>query len=339
MTVSHDQSGLALIQAEMARQHSDALDSYAAALDLASDIAVRIRRSNRLVLIGMGGSHCVNRMAEPIYRSLGIDVTAHVASELLHTPLANFPRTSLLVSQSGGSGEILRYLDDAAQAGEDRFGLTLEGGSPMAGRIPCLVGKGGPEKAFAATRSLMITVAQHAAIAAALGCDMGPALESLRNPTVIETGQALDRLANKEVFVISGRGSFQGLAEAGSLGLMELARVPALALEGGQFRHGPMEILTEKTGIIVLRGPGWTADLASSLVRLCAEAGSSPVVFEASGNPELAHALTVTCPRLDGFAALFTLLPPLQRLVLAIARAKVSRVGEPIRSTKVTGME
>src|SRR5690348_17667437 len=54
---------------------------------------------------------------------------------------------------------LLQYLDRAAGrpgAQEERFGITLEGRSALAQRIPVLVGAGGTERAFAATSSLLI---------------------------------------------------------------------------------------------------------------------------------------------------------------------------------------
>jgi len=48
----------------------------------------------------------------------------------------------------------------------------------------------------------------------------------------------------------------QGLAEAGGLSFMELARLPVLALELGQFVHGPFETLRPSSGLVLLRGAG-----------------------------------------------------------------------------------
>ena len=50
---------------------ADALASFAGADMVAAQIARNARETGRLLLIGMGGSHFVNRVAEPVYRSLG----------------------------------------------------------------------------------------------------------------------------------------------------------------------------------------------------------------------------------------------------------------------------
>lgn len=331
-------SGLDLIREEMRRQHGDALTSFDGAGEMAARIAASIRRDNRLLLIGMGGSHWVNRAVEPIYRSLGVDASAMVASELLEQGLADFSRTAILTSQSGASGEILALLRMPAGQ-ERRFGLTLEAESPLGRTLPSLIGAGGTERAFAATRSLLISLALHAAVIAKLGLDMTGARNMLCNPPEAEVTAAIEALENCRAFVLSGRGALQGIAEAGALCLIELARVPALALEAGQFRHGPLELLGPETGVILLRGAGSSGEAAAGLARTALLAGTRPVVFDSSRAAPVPDAITVGFPKGDSLAAIFAVLPSLQRLLIGIATRKVERVGEPLRSTKVTGLE
>jgi fructoselysine-6-P-deglycase FrlB-like protein len=330
--------GLSLLASEMSRQHADALASFEQAQSMARRIAESLDRTGRLLLVGMGGSHHVNRTVESAYRARGIDATALVASELLAAPMPVRPRTAILTSQSGASGEILRLLRVSPDR-EDRFGLTLEPSSPLAQQIPCLVGAGGTERAFAATRSLMISLALHAAVLAALGEQQEEALQYLRQPLSRPVEAAAELLAGKRAVIVSGRGGLAGLAEAGALSLMELARLPALALEGGQFRHGPLEILSPEIGVVLLRGPEEMPGLTSRLGKTCLSAGVSPVVFDLSGEAALEGAVSIIFPRLSGFAAAFALLPSLQRLVIDVATRLVDRVGEPLRSSKVTGIE
>jgi fructoselysine-6-P-deglycase FrlB-like protein len=331
-------SGLALIEAEMRRQHADALASFAGAELSAARIAKSARLTGRLLLIGMGGSHFVNRVAEPVYRALGLDATAIVASEILAQPPPDRPRSSILTSQSGASGEILQLLERPAGQ-EARFGLTLGGDSPLAEALPSLIGVGGVERGFAATRSLLISLALHAAVASALGQSQAEALAMLRTPPALSVDEALAQLVGCKTFIFSGRGELAGLAESGALCLMELARIPALALEGGQFRHGPLEVLSPEVGVILLRPAGAMAASALALARICIEAGASPIVFDVSGETPVPGALTISLPRLHGLTSAIALLPALQQLLIRIAIARVERVGEPLRSTKVTGAE
>ena len=322
----------------MRRQHADALASFAGAELSAARIAKSARLTGRLLLVGMGGSHFVNRVAEPVYRALGLDATAIVASEILAQALPDRPRSVILTSQSGASGEILQLLERHAGQ-EARFGLTLGSDSPLAQALPSLIGVGGVERGFAATRSLLISLALHAAVASALGQSAAEALAMLRTPPAPSIEAALAQLVRSPSYILSGRGELAGLAECGALGLMELARIPALALEGGQFRHGPLEVLSPEIGIILLRPAGAMAAPALALARTCIEAGTKPVVFDVSGEAPVPGTVTVAFPRLTGLASAIAILPALQQLLIGIAAQRVERVGEPLRSTKVTGAE
>ena len=77
-------SGLALLEAEMARQHGDALDSIRSNAEMARRLGASATRSHRLLLTGMGASHYANRIVEPLYRRLGIEAWAWTAAELIH---------------------------------------------------------------------------------------------------------------------------------------------------------------------------------------------------------------------------------------------------------------
>jgi fructoselysine-6-P-deglycase FrlB-like protein len=331
-------SGLELLKGELARQHGDALASFAGNRAMAARIAESLRRNGRLLLIGMGASHFANRAAEPAYRSVGIDAAAVVASETLAAPLPDGRRTAILASQSGASGEILDLLERPAQ-GEERFGLTLDGESRLGMALPCLVGAGGVERAFAATRSLLLTLALHGAVLSALGLDSRKILSVLGAPLRVESDAAFQRLADCATVILSGRRELQGIAEAGALFLMELARIPAFSLEGGQFRHGPLEALSPALGVVLLRADNEWSESVRRQAESCIAAGTVPVVLDASGRTPVAGAITMPVPALDGLGAALGLLPSLQQLLLRVARHRVKQVGEPLRSSKVTGRE
>jgi fructoselysine-6-P-deglycase FrlB-like protein len=323
------------VEAEMARQHDDALQSFHANAALATSIATSIRRTGQVALLGMGGSHWVNRTASFVYRAMGIEVQTEVLSEALMQPLPDHPRTVILTSQSGGSGEIGRYLE-TPQRHEERFGLTLNAESRLALGVPSLIGHGGVEKAFAATRSILISQALHLSVLAALGHDAGEALAVLENPPHADIRAAFETLKSSEIMLLSGRGVLQGVAENGALCLMELARMPTYAFEGGQFRHGPMELLSNKAGVILLRPPGPASMLTAALAVSCREAGCAVAIIDLSGDPPVDQVVTLHLPPGEGFAASFSALPILQKLLIAIAETKVEALGIPVRSAKVT---
>ncbi|QPC90591.1 SIS domain-containing protein [Mesorhizobium sp. INR15] len=330
-------AGLVAIDREMARQHADALASFRQNTDMAAKAAASIRETGRLLLLGMGGSHAVGRAVEPLYRSLGIDALAMPLSEQLGQPLPLVDRTVLITSQSGESAEVVRWFAETDEA-DDTFGLTLEGGSFLARTAPCLIGAGGTELAFAATRSLTVSFALHLAILAALGEDPGPALAVLDAAETGDISEALAALEKVTAIVTSGR-RLQGVAEALALGLTELSRLPCFSLEGGQLRHGPMEMLGPSIGVILFRGNDHTTDLVTAMAVSVVQAGASLILFDASGQAPVAGAVTLSFKPASGLAAVFAMLPVAQSLMVAFAESRVDNAGTPVHSTKITRSE
>ncbi|NKL33447.1 SIS domain-containing protein [Rhizobium leguminosarum bv. viciae] len=330
-------AGLAAIDHEMARQHADAIVSYEAAQPMAARAAASLKKTGRLLLIGMGGSHAVNRAVEPLYRALGVDAVALPLSEQLGQPLPIAGRTIFVTSQSGESAEVIRWFNETGGT-EETFGLTLEGNSFLARTAPSLVGSGGTELAFAATRSLTVTFALHLAILSALGEDPDTALAALKAPEDHDIAAALSALENVATIVTSGR-RLQGIAEALALGLTELSRRPCFSLEGGQLRHGPMEMLGPEVGVVLFHGMDETADLVTAMAVSAVETGAPVILFDASGQAPVAGAVTIRFTPATGLAAIFAMLPVAQRLMIAFADARVQNAGTPVRSTKITRSE
>jgi fructoselysine-6-P-deglycase FrlB-like protein len=331
-------AGLVAIDREMARQHADAIASYEGATALAQRIAASLISTGRLLLLGMGGSHAIGRAVEPLYRALGVDAVALPLSEQLGQPLSVEDKTILVTSQSGESAEVLRWFRETNGGTPETFGLTLEEDAFLARTVPSLVGSGGTERAFAATRSLTVTFALHLAILSALGADPAEALRALEGPEMPAIDGALAALADVGAIVTSGR-RLQGLAEAIALGFTELSRLPCLSLEGGQLRHGPMEMLGPSVGVVLFRAADATAGLVAAMAVSAAEAGSPVVVFDASGEPPIEGVTTIGFRRATDMAAILAMLPVAQSLMMAFADARAENAGTPVRSTKVTRSE
>lgn len=322
---------------EMARQFQDSKASIDGAKEPAEKIAASLRQTGRLLLLGMGGSHAVGRALEPLYRAHGIDAIAVPLSEQLGQPLPVDGRTIIVTSQSGESAEVLRWFRDCAPK-EHVFGLTMEPNSSLAGLAPCLVGAGGSEIPFAATRSLTVSAALHAAVLGALGRNLDDLFAILHGQPSFAIDEAVAALGDVNSVVTSSR-QLQGVAEAIALGLTELSRLPCFSLEGGQFRHGPVEMLGKSVGVVLFRADDETCDLVTGFADFIAETESPLVAFDASGKAPIKGAITVTCAQAKGLAAIFSLLPAAQRFMVDFAASRVENVGTPLRCTKVTRVE
>ena len=329
--------GLTRMKAEMDRQRPDALATLDETTAAAEHAAASIRATGRAILCAMGGSHHVNRVVAPLYRELGIDCEAITASELLLAPPPRFARTLLIASQSGRSGEIVQALGtDAARA--PRFALTLDGDSPLAkASDAALVAHGGAEQAFAATRSIVLTLAMHGAVLEALGAPQSALRATLRESDGPPADAAAEVLAGVDAVIFCAYGAMAGVAESAALSTMELARLVTVGFEGGQFRHGPFEMLRPGIGVILFRSAGPDAAMVGGLSAALVDADCPVVVIDASSEPPLKPALTLALPEASGLAAATAMLLAMQPLNIALARQRVSGdVGTPIRTSKVT---
>lgn len=332
-----DHPGLDLLEIEMGRQCADALKTMDTAAAAARQIADSIRRTGRLILYAMGGSQHVNRIVEPLYRAAGIDTRSMIAAEQLLSPLPDGRRTAIFASQSGESGEIKALLA-TPPGGEERFGLTLEPDSTLArNAIASIVAEGGTEHAFAATRSITLTIAMHAAVLEALEQPQQALRAMLAEPVIGDYSKADAALADCDVYVFAGRHVMQGAAESGALSMMELARVPTIGFEGGQFRHGPFEMLRQKLGILVLRSAGPDRASATDLIETPVRAGCTVVLFDTSGEAAVEGCTHIPLPRSEGLAAVLTTLLTLQQLNICIAKRRIAQgISTPRFTTKVT---
>jgi len=160
----------------------------------------------------------------------------------------------------------------------------------------------------------------------------------LENPQSPDTSAALEALHSVRSVVTSGR-RLQGLAEAIGLGLTELSRLPCFSLEGGQLRHGPMEMLGPSVGVVLFRATDPTAGLVEAMALSAAEAGSPVIVFDASGEAPIEGVTTIPFAPAAGMAAIFAMLPVAQSFMIAFAASRVENAGTPVRSTKITRSE
>lgn len=332
-----DHPGLDAMLAEMARQRDDALATLKAPGPAADAIAESVRRTRSLLLYAMGGSQHVNRIAAPLYRDLGVDARTMIASAALNAPLPERTRTALILSQSGESGEIRQLLARPAGA-EERFGLTLEAESTLARSVrAAIVAHGGTEHAFAATRSIVLSLAMHGAVVERLGAPQTALRKVLEGGNTADMTAAAVALDGCDAYVFAGWHAMHGTAESGALSLMELARLPTIGFEGGQFRHGPFELLRPGIGVILLRSAGTDRALVPPTAAAVARTGAALVVLDASGAAPVTEGTCIALTANEGLAAATDMVLALQQLNIVMALKSIpTGVGTPRHTTKVT---
>ena len=335
-----DKQGLEMIDVEMSRQDRDIADTLETQREPIRKLADDIRKTGKVLLLGMGASQLVNEIFALQLRRFHIDALAMTASEFIYDPVSPAGYTVILTSQSGESVETVKCLP--LLEGHPVFSVTLTEDSTIAKAGTAVICAGGGEKAYAGTRSVTLSLAAFAAVCAELGQidekDILPAVQWQREDYGCME-QALWMLYSKRTVIATGRSLFAPAAHLYALGSEELSNCQTIYEETGTLRHGPMEAVDRDTVIVVFRQAGNLGELCRSFNDVRAKTGCGLIVFDASGLEPLTEAVTIPCPKGNDIIAALGLMTSFQYLMIAYACGKNPRAGLPHFGGKVTTTE
>lgn len=316
------------------------------------EVGARCTDIDVVVLAGMGSSLSGARAAAARI-STRLPGIAAEAGELLHYGLATVPTGAqvVLVSQSGRSAETLALGGRLRARGDVGIvAVTNDPDGPLASlahlTLPILAGT----EATVATKTFVTTFVVLDLLAGAIARDAGSLGELGRVADAVDAVAAdlgiavpaAAAMAGCTSISIVGRGPAVAAADYGALILKETAALPAEAMPGGSFRHGPLEICGPDVGLVVLAQAGPTLELSVRLAHEASELGSPTWLIgdDAAALPAATTRLLVTTlPVVPGVGAALTLSVPLQRLAAGLATRRGRVPGELLRSRKVTDVE
>ncbi|MBI3748739.1 MAG: SIS domain-containing protein [Chloroflexi bacterium] len=310
-----------------------------------------------ILIVGMGSSLHAGRTALPRFAAMGRFVIASDAGELLHFGLPGIPAEAIVVaiSQSGRSAETVALATQLRATDPNRLiiGIVNDANSPLARLATATVALRAGSEAAVATRTFLASVVVLQLLADAL-TGVPEAYMTLDGLADVLTGLADDesearlatqRIGAARVLEIIGRGAGLGLAHYAALTIKETAAFPCEALAGGEFRHGPLELVDASAAAIVLVPSGPTAGLAYRLVREIAAAGWPTWAigsWQATSAPrELTKdgVLATITAHLDGPLADIPALVVLQQFAALLAEHRGRVPGVLLRSAKVTATQ
>ena len=232
-----------------------------------------------VVMTGMGSSLDACYPACAFLNRHGLRTVAVESGELLSSyPALCSPKNLLVVvSQSGESAEVVRLMKELDSAFVV-VGVTNTADSYLAKQstVPLLMDAGQEEtvstKTYVATLFLLLMLAyrlvgtpvrererdfeQTIAVLRSFLAGWRPALKPL-----------VELFRDCAYLSLIARGPSLASALEGALVLKESARRPAEAISGGQFRHGALELVSERYGYILFSGEEQTRPLIRSLGR------------------------------------------------------------------------
>jgi fructoselysine-6-P-deglycase FrlB-like protein len=105
--------------------------------------------------------------------------------------------------------------------------------------------------------------------------------------------EAVQKTLNHSHFYVLGDGPLWGLVyQYGFTNLMEYARVHASCVRSCEWRHGPLEVLSQSPAIISFIGTDQTRDYALATTKYCKENGGNVTTFDSSEYFETLSELT-----------------------------------------------
>jgi glucosamine--fructose-6-phosphate aminotransferase (isomerizing) len=242
------------------------------------EAAQLLRGKKRILLTGMGGSHCA---CAPFYYGLagrGYPVTSVETSEFLYflPHLADSDTAVVLVSRSGESVEVVRLIPKLKASGAAVLGVVNVPDSTVAAEASHKILMNSPADQLVAIQTYIATLVVFALLEAAIFGELDQAKSDLEKAADLLAGlvpecitaseQWTEFLQGDHPLYLLGRGSALGTVSEGVLLMHETAKSPAVGMSAAQFRHGPVEVTDSRFRGIVIGTQPATAQLDAALV-------------------------------------------------------------------------
>ncbi len=305
-------------------------------------------RFDRVILTGMGGSlHGAHPGHLALSRALSIPVLLWESGELTQqAPDVVTSRTLLIaISQSGESGEV-RRLTEAATRPACVISITNSSENALARWADIAVAThAGPERTASTKTYTAGLAAAHLVVAYLTGKAQGAAGEvRALSQTVFdfiatltaEADAAARHLGHTAPLTVIGRGDSYASAAMAALLIEEAAKLPCEGLTGGQFRHGPLELVREGFCAIVYLGEGAARPLTETLVDRIAALGGRVLAIGTNPDPASTAVLPLALPETaPGLLPVLEILP-VQFLVIPLAIARGFEPAAFLNAQKIT---
>jgi glucosamine--fructose-6-phosphate aminotransferase (isomerizing) len=243
----------------------------------------------------------------------------------------------IVISQSGRSPDLIVATQTARSLGALTLALVNDEDSPVARAAHWVFPlEAGPERAVAATKTVVLSMLAGAQLVATLARDddLMHALqrmpERLARALACDWSAWADSLAGAPAAFVVGRGYGLGSVREIALKVTETLQLPVLGYSAAELRHGPRAAISAATPVLVLTQSDEAAATTDSLVRDLRETGNR--VFSAGSLESTLPWLEPDQPVCDPIAMLM----PAYRAVEAAARKAGLDPDNPPHLNKVT---
>ncbi len=309
-------------------------------------------RIEQVIFTGMGSSYFVSHAASILFNELKIHSFAINAGELLHYNLRLFEKETLLlcISQSGESVEIKEILNRLHMK-VHCIGIVNEDQSTLAikSRVALLCKAGKEEmtstKTYTATSLISFILGWYLSgrwneekigIARHLSGNFRTYLSDYDSLMK----KMLSFFGDVQTLQIIARGPSFSTASQSALMFKEALHIPATGILGGEFRHGPMEMVTEGFKAILFAAEGNTFTQSIKMAEDIAGFGGKVLLITNDKlKREDKNIMQVFIDEPDEYLFSVQGILPVQLFIDSYAKSKGFETGSFSRGAKVTETE
>ena len=270
-----------LVQTAMAREIREiplATARLLAEQDLVASVADRIRRADprAVVISGRGSSANAGTLLRYLFEArAGLLVSTSAPSVVTTYGQSIDMRNAvfIVVSQSGRSPDLVAGARAARESGALTIAIVNDVTSPVAEACELTLPVGaGPERAVAATKSVVLSMVISGQLVASLTSDHGLNEKLSQLPQRFSDALGCDwsawsgSLAAARAAFVIGRGFGLGPAREIALKMAETIRLPTLGYSAAEVRHGPLAAASAETPLLVLRQNDGSSAMVDALI-------------------------------------------------------------------------
>lgn len=250
--------------------------------------AIRAASPRFAIVCGRGSSGHAGTFLRYLLGLRGGLIAAEASPSILtvhHAAPAMAGALFVVLSQSGRSPDLVATAAAARAAGATTLAIVNDPDSPAAQAcahvLPILAG---PERAVAATKTVINTLVAGGALVAELAGDrplrdaLGALPERLATARTLAWDGWSDALVAAPVAYVLARGPALAIAQELALKLGECIGLPALAYSTAEFRHGPRAALAPGMPVLVLHSEDASAADTATLAAELRAAGNDVFV-------------------------------------------------------------
>ncbi|MFB3764144.1 MAG: glutamine--fructose-6-phosphate transaminase (isomerizing) [Methanotrichaceae archaeon] len=297
----------------------------------------------RITIIACGTSYHAGLFAKYLFpRAAGLPVDVEVASEFQALQIR--PKTLVLgITQSGETADTLLALKKAKTCGVRSLAITNVVGSTVTQLVDgTIYTRCGPEIGVAATKTFSSQLLALFLLAIRLGRARGylspdrarkMLIELTRLPGLVQS--VLEKRENiKEVaetyasvgcYFFIGRDFLYPIALEGALKMKEIAYIPSEGYAGGELKHGPLALITDRTPVVALATCG--KKIQSNIKEVRAR-GADVIAIASESDPDIGKVANVVIKLPETRPAISAMLCTV--VVQLLSYYAANKLGQPI---------